>query len=112
LITTLTRARLCENLALLLGAVPDAAFIAGLITGVADLLGLTHAAMAEQIPLTSDIAAALVDDVGPLAEVLRVADAYESGNLAVIGAVGATDNLVGLYIDAMRWSTKAVRATT
>ena len=112
LIATLTRARLCENLALMLGAVPDAAFIAGLITGVADLLNLTRATMAEQLPLAADIAEALVDGAGPLGEVLRVAAAYESGNLAGVGAACANDNLVGLYIDAMRWSTRAVRATS
>ena len=51
MVSTLTRARLSEMVADSVGAAPDTAFMAGLITGVADLLGQTHAAMAGQLPL-------------------------------------------------------------
>ncbi len=104
----LTRARLSENVAASIGAPADAAFMAGLITGVADLLGLPHAAMAEQLPLSADIAAALADGTGPLGEVLRVVDAYENGRPT--GLPGGA--MAGQYMDAIRWSARALQSTS
>jgi EAL and modified HD-GYP domain-containing signal transduction protein len=104
MIIALTRARLCESVAGPVGAAPEVAFMAGLIVGVAELLNLTPAAMAQQIPLTTDVAAALVDGAGPLGEVLRIVAAYESGER------GALD-LAACYMDAMLWATRTVRAT-
>jgi EAL and modified HD-GYP domain-containing signal transduction protein len=108
MIGALTRARLSENVAGLLGAPADTAFMAGLISGVADLLGLPHAAIAEQLPLSADIVAALVDGTGPLGEVLTVVNAYEKGDLADVTA----GDLAGRYLDAIRWSARAVAATS
>jgi c-di-GMP-related signal transduction protein len=107
----LTRARLCENVADAFGAVPDAAFMAGLITSVAAMLGLSPAAMAHQLPLSPDIAGALERGTGPLGQVLRVVNAYERGDLAAVGAAYVGNDLTGTVIDAMRWSRRAVQAT-
>jgi EAL and modified HD-GYP domain-containing signal transduction protein len=112
MIAALTRARLSENVAPMLGAPADAAFMAGLISGVADLLGLPHAAMAEQLPLSTELRAALADGAGPLGRVLQVVDAYEGGNLRDVARIGDTDRLVGSYLDAMRWSARTVHATS
>ena len=109
MITALTRARLCENIARRIDAQPDAAFMAGIISGVAGLLGVTGAAMAAHLPLSPDVAAALTDRSGPLGRVLGEVDAYERGDLS--GLTGA-DDLPALYLDAMRWSTRAVQATS
>jgi EAL and modified HD-GYP domain-containing signal transduction protein len=108
LVTALAHARLCENVAAALEAPVDAAFMAGLISGVALLLGVPHGAVADQLPLSTDVSAALVHGIGPIGQVLRVVDAYENGDLADI--VGAP-NLAGEYMDAVRWSTRAVLAT-
>jgi c-di-GMP-related signal transduction protein len=105
MIAALTRARLSENVAVMLGAPADTAFMAGLIGGVADLLGLAHSAMADQLPLSADIVAALVEGTGPLGEVLAVVTAYEQGD-------PATGDLAGRYLDAIRWSARAVAATS
>jgi EAL and modified HD-GYP domain-containing signal transduction protein len=112
MIAALTRARLSENVAPMLGAPADAAFMAGLISGVADLLGLPHAAMADQLPLSPELTAALAHGTGPLGRVLQVVDAYEGGNLGDVARVGDTDRLVGSYLDAMRWSARTVHATS
>jgi len=104
MITALTRARLCEIIAGSVGAAPDAAFMAGLIAGVADLLNLTPAAIAQQIPLSADIADALVKGTGAIGTVLRKVTAYEEGELG-------SHDLVVKYMDAIRWSSRAVRAT-
>jgi c-di-GMP-related signal transduction protein len=100
MIAALTRARFSENVARLLGAPSDAAFMAGLVSGVADLLGTPPAVLAEQLPLTADVSTALVDGAGPLGEVLRVVDAYDAGDVR-------GRDLAGQYMEAIRWSARA-----
>jgi c-di-GMP-related signal transduction protein len=109
MITALARARLCENVAEVLEVPVEAAFMAGLISGVAALLNLSHTAMTEQLPLSNEVTAALVAGSGPIGQVLRVVDAYEGGNLADIAG---GPNLAGEYMDAVRWSTRTVLTTT
>ncbi|MBL7257252.1 HDOD domain-containing protein [Actinoplanes sp. LDG1-01] len=100
----LTRARLCENVAQWFGATPDAAFMAGVITGVASILGIPPAAMTEQFPLAPAVAAALTTGSGRLGQVLRAVDSYERGELG-------TFDLAPQYMDAVRWSTRALDAS-
>jgi c-di-GMP-related signal transduction protein len=100
----LTRARLCENVADWFGAQPDAAFMAGLISGVAAVLSIAPGVMADQFPLATQIAAALTEGAGRLGRVLQAVDAYERGEFG-------TCDLAGQYIDAVRWSTRALDAT-
>ena len=99
----LTRARLCENVAAWFGAPPDAAFMAGVISGVALLLDIPAKAMAEQFPLTAEVIAALVAGEGRLGRVLQAVDAYERGEFG-------TFDLAGQYMDAVRWSTRTLDA--
>jgi c-di-GMP-related signal transduction protein len=100
MIAALTRARLCENVAPALGAPADAAFMAGLVGGVADLLGTPAATLAEQLPLSAEVSAALIDRAGPLGEVLRVVDAYDAGDVS-------GHDLASHYMEAIRWSARA-----
>jgi c-di-GMP-related signal transduction protein len=101
MVGVLTRARLCENIATWFGAAPDAAFMAGVISGVGNLLAITPAAMSEQFPLAPQIVAALADGSGRLGQVLRAVDAYENGEFG-------TFDLAGQYMNAVRWSTRAL----
>ncbi|GAA4586380.1 EAL and modified HD-GYP domain-containing signal transduction protein [Actinoplanes octamycinicus] len=103
LLTALTQARLCENLAARFGADQGAAFVAGLVTGMARLMGSTPAAMAEQLPLTADVADALTSGTGRLGQVLNAVSAYEKGE------AGSADLAVPA-LDAMRWSTRTLTA--
>ncbi|BCJ40313.1 hypothetical protein GCM10010168_31720 [Actinoplanes ianthinogenes] len=103
LLTALTQARLCENLAARFGADQGAAFVAGLVTGMARLMGSTPSAMAEQLPLTSDVADALTNGTGRLGQVLNAVSAYEAGE------AGSADLAVPA-LDAMRWSTRTLTA--
>jgi EAL and modified HD-GYP domain-containing signal transduction protein len=97
----LTRARLCENIADQFGVAPDEAFMAGVISGVGALLATTPEAMAEQFPLAPPIIAALTHGTGRLGQVLGAVDAYEKGELGTL-------DLAGQYMDAVRWSTRAL----
>ncbi|MEV0897517.1 HDOD domain-containing protein [Actinoplanes sp. NPDC049802] len=103
LLTALTQARLCENLAARFGADPGAAFVAGLVTGMAGLMSVTPAAMAEQLPLTAEVADAVTLGTGRLGRVVRAVQAYEEGEWG-------TGELAGLSLDAMRWSTRTLTA--
>jgi c-di-GMP-related signal transduction protein len=105
--TALTRARLAENVARGVGAPPDAAFMAGLISGVAALLNVTPAAMAEQLPLAPEVSTALHHGTGDIGQVLGIVDAYESGDVDLAGA----PDLAGEYMDAVAWSTRVLYAT-
>ncbi|MDY7087983.1 MAG: HDOD domain-containing protein [Actinomycetota bacterium] len=100
----LTRARLCENVAQWFGAAPDAAFMTGVITGVASLLGIPPSTMTDQFPLAPAVAAALTNGSGRLGQVLRAVDSYERGELG-------TFDLAPQYIDAVRWSTRTLDAS-
>jgi c-di-GMP-related signal transduction protein len=97
----LTRARLCENVAAMYGAPADAAFMAGIISGVADVLSVTPQAMAQQFPLAADVKAALTEGTGRLGRVLQAVDTYERGEFGPF-------DLAGQYMDAVRWSTRAL----
>lgn len=104
MLIVLTRARLCENIATWFGAPQDAAFMAGVISGVGLLLNIPPEGMAEQFPLAPALVAALTEGTGRLGRVLRAVDAYESGEF------GSFD-LAGHYMDAVRWSTRALDAS-
>jgi EAL and modified HD-GYP domain-containing signal transduction protein len=104
MVAVLARARFCENVAGGVGAPVDAAFMAGVVSGVAALLGMPRAGMAAQLPLSAEMSAALVRNAGPLGRVLRIVDAYDAGDLL-------DADLAAHYMDAMCWSTMAVRAT-
>ncbi|GIM96053.1 EAL and HDOD domain-containing protein [Paractinoplanes toevensis] len=101
MLAVLTRARLCENIATWFGASSDGAFMAGVISGVAHLLDIGPDQMAEQFPLAPAIVAALTEGTGRLGRVLRAVDAYEKGEFG-------TFDLAGQYMDAVRWSTRAL----
>jgi c-di-GMP-related signal transduction protein len=101
MLAVLTRARLCENVATWFGAPSDAAFMVGVISGVGALLSLSPASMSEQFPLAPQIVAALTDGTGRLGRVLRAVDSYENGEFG-------TFDLAGQYMDAVRWSTRAL----
>jgi c-di-GMP-related signal transduction protein len=111
LVEALTRARLCQNLAAKFGADPDAGFMTGLITAVADLLGVSAASMAYRLPLTADIDAALQRGAGPLGQLLRVVDAYQRGDVAQAAAAYQADNLTRAVMEAMRWASQAIHAS-
>jgi c-di-GMP-related signal transduction protein len=101
MLVVLTRARLCENVAAWFGAPPDAAFMAGVISGVAEVLGMPANVMADQFPLAPEVVSALVEGGGRLGRVLQAVDAYERGEFGTFA-------LAGKYMDAVRWSTRAL----
>ena len=103
LLTALTQARLCENLAPRFGADPGAAFVTGLVSGMAELMAMTPAAMADQLPLAADVSDALTHGSGRLGQVLAAVRGYQEGD-------PGTGDLAGPFLDAVRWSTRTLSA--
>jgi c-di-GMP-related signal transduction protein len=110
MVEVLTRARLCVNLAPTFDADPDAAFVAGLLTAVAPLFGVTAAMLAHHLPLTAEIENALSRGTGNLGRLLRTVDAYQRGDLHDLAGNYTGADLTGKVMDAMRWSKIAIPA--
>jgi EAL and modified HD-GYP domain-containing signal transduction protein len=74
LATALVRARMCELLAIRDGAPdPDAWFACGLFSIVDALTGVPMAAVAQELPLATEVRAALVERSGPMGAALDTA---------------------------------------
>jgi c-di-GMP-related signal transduction protein len=100
------RARMCQTLAERLGQPGHTAFTVGLLSAVRDLLDLSAEELTGRLPLTADVAAAIVHGSGRLGEILAAVRAYESGNLVDMSGPNLAEHLLA----AMRWSTATLDA--
>jgi EAL and modified HD-GYP domain-containing signal transduction protein len=111
-----TRARMCQNLARRLGVPAEAAFTAGLVSAVAELLDEPVADLAARLSLRADLTTALVNGTGPIGELLGLIAAYEASDLpALTTTMTAAPLLAGAeahaYLDAVAWATQTIEAT-
>ncbi|MBG0818543.1 EAL and HDOD domain-containing protein [Planomonospora sp. ID82291] len=102
----LMRARLCQLLSRSLGLPSDKAFTVGLLSGIADLLGVPAEDLIAHLALSHDVSFAIVEEGGPLGSVVTTARAYESGLLPESGAQG--EELAHAYLRAVDWSMNIV----
>jgi c-di-GMP-related signal transduction protein len=111
LAAVLIRARLCQTVAEHLGLPPDSGFTVGLLSGVADLIGQSTAEVAHHLPLTADVAAALIRGEGRLGEVLTTVHSYEKVDLGALGqAPMDSGELAQAYLSALGWSTRTLES--
>ncbi|MFC4058816.1 EAL and HDOD domain-containing protein [Planomonospora corallina] len=103
----LMRARLCQLLSRSLGLPSDKAFTVGLLSGIADLLGVHPEDLIAHLSLSSDVSGAIVDASGPLGNVVSTARAYESGLLPE-SATDGSDDLAHAYLRAVDWSMNII----
>lgn len=114
-----TRARLMELLAQRLRPgqrqVADVAFTVGIMSLMDALFSVPMADLVEQIPVSDEVAAALVKRTGFFGELLRLAESLEQmeegdAMLPVLGELSDSgDELVELEMAAFEWSDKVVR---
>ncbi|WP_239152242.1 EAL and HDOD domain-containing protein [Virgisporangium aurantiacum] len=105
----LIRARLCQTVAEHLGLPPESGFTVGLLSGVADLIGQPAADVAHHLPLTPDVAAALIRGEGRLGEVLATVHSYERVDLGALGQAPVdSGELAQAYLAALGWSTRTL----
>ncbi|GGL47090.1 EAL and HDOD domain-containing protein [Planomonospora parontospora] len=103
----LMRARLCQLLSRSLGLPSDKAFTVGLLSGIADLLGVPAEELIAHLALSHDVSFAIVEEGGPLGSVVTTARAYESGRLPEADDAHGED-LAHAYLKAVDWSMNIV----
>jgi EAL and modified HD-GYP domain-containing signal transduction protein len=112
LATTVARARMCQQVAEQFSVPGDVAFTAGLLAGVADLLGVPVASLVAGLPVAEDLAGALIHGQGPLAPVLLAVAAYDQGDLDALGRLRLPLGGLGMtYLSATAWSQSTLRVT-
>jgi EAL and modified HD-GYP domain-containing signal transduction protein len=108
--TGLTRARMCELLARRMSAGdPESFFTVGLFSVLDAFMGMTMEDVLAELPLATDVAAALLDLSGEMGAVLSWVLAYESGGFAALDGAGpaAERILRDAYLDAIAWADRA-----
>ncbi|MFB9451564.1 HDOD domain-containing protein [Dactylosporangium vinaceum] len=101
----LIQAQLCRLVAERSGLPGDEAFVVGMLSSVAEMIGQPVKVLSEQLPLSDATREALVDGAGPLGAPFCAVTAYLHG---VPPAADAGD-LVTPYLQAVRWATETVR---
>jgi EAL and modified HD-GYP domain-containing signal transduction protein len=109
-ITAMTRARMCELVvANTRRNDTGPAFIVGLLSLLDVLLEVPMEKILDRLELSDDVRGALVARGGPLAQPLKLVEAYESANWAVAQEMEArnavqANALPDMYVDALRWA--------
>ncbi|WP_433220070.1 EAL and HDOD domain-containing protein [Dactylosporangium sp. CS-047395] len=101
----LIRAQLCRLVAEQAGQPGDEAFVVGLLSSVAELIGQAPAVLSQQLPLSDATRSALADGSGPLGPTYSAVNAYLHGTPPPVSA----GDLVTPYLQAVRWATETVR---
>jgi c-di-GMP-related signal transduction protein len=107
----MTRARMCQTVAQRLGLCGEAAFSVGLLSGIAELIGQSPADLAQQLPLSEEISAALAEGAGRLGHVLTVVRDYENGDAAGLADLLEPGGAVKEYLSAVTWCNEVMSAT-
>lgn len=108
LVNTVSRARMCQVVAEQIGADGPSAFTAGLLLGVADLLGVPVRSLVEKLPLAPGLVAALTEGAGELGRVVEAVRAYERLERPAGGWPVPMRQLAHAYLAAAGWSTQAL----
>nr|WP_240948380.1 HDOD domain-containing protein [Planosporangium mesophilum] len=108
--TAMARARLCQTIASRLDASADSAFIAGLLWGISDVLGVPVVDLVGRLPLADDVTEALVNGSGGLGEVLSLVRAYEGADATALSQLKVSPaDLAKAYLSAVGWSVRTVQ---
>ncbi|MCA2214374.1 EAL and HDOD domain-containing protein [Jidongwangia harbinensis] len=110
LATVMTRARMCQTAAEQVRLSGASAFSAGLLSGVADLLGRAPAELAGELPLSADVTAALADGSGKLGGLLTAVRRYEQGEPSALAELLEPGEAVKAYLQAVGWCNGVMNA--
>jgi c-di-GMP phosphodiesterase len=105
LATSLVRAGMCERLALIAGTDPSAAFTVGLLSALDAILDVPMADIVAELPLSDRLNAALLEHEGSEGVLLRLAIAWEQGDLETLARPeGRRLPLLEAYLGGLAWS--------
>ncbi len=108
--TAMVRAKMCEHLAAHVAPTSaPSAFLAGLLSILDAVFDTPLADLVDQLAVTDEIAAALVERTGVLGAFLDVAVAYEHGTAALVGDAGpGAETALEAYFHAVTWADRAM----
>jgi EAL and modified HD-GYP domain-containing signal transduction protein len=107
--TLLARARLCAQLAPPGRGEADAAFTAGLFSGLDALLDKPLAQLLDELPLADEVRAAVLEHEGPLGRILEAALALERGDFENSALQDLESQPApGAYLQAVDWANSAM----
>lgn len=109
--TALVRARMCEQLAGDDSETAQSAFVVGLFSILDAMMDAPLATIVESLPLTSEVAAALLDREGRLGALLDCTVAYERGDWTAMTPPAGIDAVAvrDAYLDAVQWADAVSR---
>jgi EAL and modified HD-GYP domain-containing signal transduction protein len=111
-ISSLVRARTCENLARAVGGVDaSAAYTVGLLSLLDAVLGSSLSEALASLPLADEVRDALLDGDGPLGELLSTAAELEAGKAPSASLLLDPARAAELHAEAILW-TEQLRAAT
>jgi c-di-GMP-related signal transduction protein len=97
------RARMCQTVAERRGGSGPAAFTVGLLSAIGDLLGRPASELTDQLPLTEDVAEAVVHGRGRLGAVLTEVRTYQRD-----APVAVVPDLAEDMLSALRWTNASL----
>lgn len=107
LLTSLIRARMCENLSKHSKLSANSAFTIGLFSTLDALTDQPLDAALAKLPLSEEVNEALLEHTGPLGQLLMQVLAYESGDWATVIAAHADDDAPQeAYLEAVSWASE------
>jgi c-di-GMP phosphodiesterase len=107
--TAMTRAKMCELVGKALGRPDlDAHFTVGLFSVVDAFTNMRMADVLDELPLAPEVTAALLDQSGPLGEVLSWVLTYERGHFECLAPAPEADTMLrDAYVVALRFADEA-----
>ncbi|GAP20773.1 EAL and HDOD domain-containing protein [Leptolinea tardivitalis] len=109
--TAMIRGKMCELLALSMGyKQEDRYFTIGLLSILDAIMDLPMAEVLQNLPLTDDMNAALLDHTGPMGQILGCVIAYENGEWNDVEATNISSiSLRDSYLASIAWSSEISR---
>jgi len=111
----ITRARTCELLARDGGLAADEAFTVGLLSNLGELLGRPLDEVVRDLPLESGLREAIVDEAGPMGELLAEVRRYEQLAMGPLGPGSEStysssfNQIARFYLESMGWALRISR---
>jgi c-di-GMP-related signal transduction protein len=111
----ITRARTCELLARDGGLAADEAFTVGLLSNLGELLGRPLDEVVRDLPLESGLREAIVDEAGPMGELLAEVRMYEQLAMGPLGPGSEStysssfNQIARFYLESMGWALRISR---
>ena len=102
---SLTRAKMCEQLAVHVGCDENAAFTVGLFSMLDVLLDKPIAELIQELPLDAEVTSALLGEKGKLGALLKLVTFYEKGQWQAVDKFKLDMNILRKnYLEAVEWS--------